>query len=81
MNISYGLFLADHNILDILETELVVLPSIYCQKLDGPTSWHVRACKNVGIGQDDIAHILEVTKMIAESGWLKLTSPERVLAL
>ncbi|KAI1127086.1 hypothetical protein F5Y10DRAFT_201551 [Nemania abortiva] len=48
-NVSYGLFLSDHRILDIQETELVVLAAIMAQNLREPTYWHLRACLRVGM--------------------------------
>ncbi|KAK3366679.1 hypothetical protein B0T24DRAFT_534698, partial [Lasiosphaeria ovina] len=47
VNVSYGLFLSDHLILRMQETELVVLPAIMTQSLHGPTYWHLRACLRV----------------------------------
>ena len=38
----YGLYLSDFTLLIPLETELVVLVTIMCTGLRGPTLWHVR---------------------------------------
>ncbi|KAH9907220.1 hypothetical protein F4778DRAFT_527259 [Xylariomycetidae sp. FL2044] len=78
VNISYGLFLADHRILDITETELVVLPSIMCQNLSGPTSWHLQASQNIGITREDAQKLQEATNIIAEYAGLRLDQVERV---
>ncbi|GAP91781.1 putative DNA polymerase alpha subunit B [Rosellinia necatrix] len=78
VNISYGCFLADYRILNAAETELVVLPAIMCQNLSGPTSWHVRASQNVGIGREDVKKIQLVTGMIAAFAGLDLDTVERL---
>lgn len=63
--ISYGLFLADHQILDLLESELLILPAIMCQNLRGPTLWHLRGCLHAGISRDDVEQIQQCIEMIA----------------
>ncbi|KAH9206274.1 AhpD-like protein, partial [Leptodontidium sp. 2 PMI_412] len=66
-DISYGLFLANHTILDIVESELVILPAITCQNLNMATHWHLRGCLRVGISRDEVEEIQSVIHAIAEA--------------
>ncbi|KAM7214739.1 hypothetical protein V8F06_009904 [Rhypophila decipiens] len=68
VNVSYGLFLSDHRILNMQETELVVLPAIMTQNLRGPTYWHLRACLRVGIEPDEVEAIHQTIEAVAAYG-------------
>lgn len=68
VNISYGLFLSDHRILNIQETELVVLPAIMAQNLRAPTYWHLRACLRVGIEAEEVEAVQKIIEVIAAHG-------------
>ncbi|KAJ8130971.1 hypothetical protein O1611_g2653 [Lasiodiplodia mahajangana] len=76
-NVSYGLFLSDHSILDIQETELVVLAAIMSQNLYKPTYWHLRACLRVGIEPVEVDAIHRVIERVAAYGG-KTLSVQRV---
>lgn len=65
---SYGLFLSDHSILSMQETELVVLPAIMCQNLQGPTYWHLRACLRVGFTKEEVEAVHQVIEAVATFG-------------
>lgn len=68
MNVSYGLFLSDHRLLSMQETELVVLPAIMTQNLHGPTYWHLRACLRVGIEPEEVEAIHKTIEAVAAYG-------------
>ncbi len=68
VNVSYGLFLSDHRILTMQETELVVLPAIMTQNLRGPTYWHLRACLRVGIEAGEVEAVHKVIEAVAAHG-------------
>jgi hypothetical protein len=74
--IIYGLFLSDHEILDPVETEILVLASIMCQGLESPTMWHIRGLRRLGISVEDTEKVCDIVKMGARfsgketSGWL-----------
>ncbi|KAH6682291.1 hypothetical protein F5X68DRAFT_192631 [Plectosphaerella plurivora] len=68
VNVSYGLFLSDHRILSMQETELVVLPAIMTQNLRGPTYWHLRACLRVGMEVEEVEAIHKVIEAVAAYG-------------
>ena len=63
--ISYGLFLSDHNILTLSETELVVMPNILCQDLSGPAMWHIRGCIRAGINYADTELVQQAAELVA----------------
>jgi hypothetical protein len=63
--ISYGLFLADHSIINLVESELVILPAIMCQNLPGPTLWHLRGYLRAGVSAVDTERIQQCIEMIA----------------
>jgi hypothetical protein len=73
VNVSYGLFLSDHRILTMQETELVVLPAIMTQNLRGPTYWHLRACLRVGMDAEEVEAIHKVIEAVAAHGGKTLT--------
>ncbi|KAK0639183.1 hypothetical protein B0T16DRAFT_462883 [Cercophora newfieldiana] len=68
VHVSYGLFLSDHRILDMQETELVVLPAIMTQGLRGPTYWHLRACLRAGMEPNEVEAIHKVIEAVAAHG-------------
>lgn len=54
IEITYGLYLSDHSILDGVDTELVVLSGIMIQNLSRETGWHLRGIRRLGVGSDDV---------------------------
>lgn len=68
VNVSYGLFLSDHRILTMQETELVVTPAIMTQNLRGPTYWHLRACLRVGMEPEEVEAVHKVIEAVAAHG-------------
>lgn len=46
--ITYGLYLSDHDIIGPVETELVVLSGIAMQNLKTETGWHLRGTRRIG---------------------------------
>ncbi|KAI1356607.1 hypothetical protein F5Y01DRAFT_323986 [Xylaria sp. FL0043] len=71
-NISYGLFLSDHRILDIQETELVTLAATMAQNLLQPTYWHPRACLRVGMEPEEVEAVHKVIESVTAYGGKKL---------
>ena len=53
-NITYGLYLSDRQILDDIDTEMVVLSGIMIQNLKRETGWHLRGTRRVGVSHDDV---------------------------
>jgi len=55
--ITYGLYLSDHSILNDVETELVVLSGIMIQNLRSETHWHLRGTRRVGASREDVEKV------------------------
>lgn len=74
-DIIYGLFLADFSVLSAVETELVILPAIMCQGLEGPTGWHIRGTRRLGVSVEDVEGICAAAITVARwagrdvTGW------------
>lgn len=51
--ITYGLYLSDHSILNDVETEITVLSGIMIQNLPRETSWHLRGTRRIGVSSED----------------------------
>ncbi|KAH7136146.1 hypothetical protein B0J11DRAFT_547856 [Dendryphion nanum] len=61
-NISYGLYLSDHSIIDDIETELVVLAGIMIQNLPRETGWHLRGTRRIGVSKEDVETIQQCVR-------------------
>ncbi|KAH7139152.1 hypothetical protein B0J11DRAFT_422293 [Dendryphion nanum] len=77
--ITYGLYLSDHRILDGVETELVVLSGIMAQDLPKMTAWHLRACRRIGITMEDCESIQKCIEIIVAFAGVKLSPMPRVV--
>jgi alkylhydroperoxidase/carboxymuconolactone decarboxylase family protein YurZ len=77
-DISYGLFLADHTTLDIVESELVIMPAIMCQGLTSATKWHLRGCLRVGYTREEVECIQQAIEHVAETCGKQLKGMPRV---
>ncbi|KAG9203825.1 hypothetical protein G6514_002443 [Epicoccum nigrum] len=51
--ITYGLYLSDHSILNDVETEITVLSGIMIQNLPRETAWHLRGTRRIGVSSED----------------------------
>jgi alkylhydroperoxidase/carboxymuconolactone decarboxylase family protein YurZ len=67
-NISYGLFLADHRILDITESEMVMAAAVLSTGLPGPAYWHLRASLRVGFSVEEVESLQQVVELVAGFG-------------
>jgi len=57
IEITYGLYLSDHSILDGIDTELIVLSGIMIQNLQRETGWHLRGTRRIGVSYKDVEAI------------------------
>jgi len=64
-NIAYGLHLSDRQILDDVDTELVVLPAVMGQNLPRETYWHIRGIRRLGISKRDVEMVCECVRLVA----------------
>ncbi|WPG98259.1 Hypothetical protein R9X50_00104700 [Acrodontium crateriforme] len=78
IEITYGLYLSDHSILDGVDTELVVLSGIMIQNLARETGWHLRGTRRIGVSFDDVEKIQQCIEKVAEFCGLRLTRVPRV---
>lgn len=71
--ITYGLYLSDHTILEPVETELVTLAGIMIQNLPLETAWHLRASRRVGLSVEDIETVQQCVSVICTHASYQLT--------
>lgn len=77
--VIYGLFLSDHELLSPVETEFVTLSSIMCQGFRGPTIWHLRGLRRVGVSEGDVELVQRGIETVARwagrsvEGWPRVT--------
>lgn len=64
IEITYGLYLSDHSILDGVETELVVLSGIMIQNLPRETGWHLRGTRRIGVSHEDVETIQQCVSFV-----------------
>ncbi|KAF9893215.1 hypothetical protein FE257_011638 [Aspergillus nanangensis] len=64
-DIAYGLFLSDRQVLDDVDTELVVLPAIMCQNLRTETHWHIRGTRRLGVPKEDVQVVWDCVQIVA----------------
>ncbi|KAI8719988.1 hypothetical protein NCS52_00442800 [Fusarium sp. LHS14.1] len=64
-HITYGLYLSDRQVLDDIDTEIVVLASIMIQNLEKETHWHIRGSRRLGIPKADVEAIYNSVGAIA----------------
>lgn len=63
--ITYGLYLSDRQVLDDLDTQLVVLPAIMSQNLRLETHWHIRGTRRLGVSREDVGVVCECVRLVA----------------
>ncbi|KAM0275915.1 hypothetical protein ACHAQH_007257 [Verticillium albo-atrum] len=71
-HITYGLYLSDRQVLDDLDTEVVVLCSIMIQNLARNTRWHLRGTRRLGVSFEDTQKVWDSVHLIADYLGLKL---------
>lgn len=70
--ITYGLYLSDRQVLDDVDTEIVVLVGIMIQNLPVETAWHIRGSRRIGISLEDVKAVTACVRKIAEFMGTKL---------
>lgn len=70
--ITYGLFLSDRQVLDDVDTQLVVLPGIMSQDLPNETHWHIRGTRRLGLPKQEVGVIWECVQLVARFFDVKL---------
>lgn len=64
--ITYGLYLSDRQVLDDVDTEVVVLVGIMIQNLPLETAWHIRGSRRIGIGLGDVQVLMECVRKVGD---------------
>ncbi|EUC49369.1 hypothetical protein COCMIDRAFT_33218 [Bipolaris oryzae ATCC 44560] len=77
-NITYGLFLSDHNVLNDIETEITVLTGIVMQNLPRESAWHLRGLRRIGVAKEDVEVIRECCELAAKFCGISLHKVPRV---
>jgi uncharacterized alpha-E superfamily protein len=65
--ITYGLYLSDHSILNDVETELTVLSGIMIQNLPRETAWHLRGTRRIGVSMEDVETLQQCVRIFIVS--------------
>ncbi|KAH8891604.1 hypothetical protein GQ53DRAFT_865436 [Thozetella sp. PMI_491] len=63
--ITYGFYLSDRQVLDDLDTELVVFPAIMSQNLPTETHWHIRGTRRIGVSKEETQMLWDSIKLVA----------------
>ncbi|KAJ5925720.1 hypothetical protein N7454_008359 [Penicillium verhagenii] len=63
--IAYGLHLSDRQVLDDVDTELVVLPAVMGQNLPRETYWHIRGVRRVGVAKEDVQMVCDCVRKVS----------------
>ncbi len=63
--ITYGLYLSDRQVLDDLETQLVVLPGLMMQNLGMESHWHIRGTRRLGVDKARVEVLVECVGIMA----------------
>jgi hypothetical protein len=72
VEITYGLYLSDRQILDDIDTQLVVLPAIMMQNLKSETHWHIRGTRRLGVSKKNVEIICDCVRLLADFFGIKL---------
>jgi hypothetical protein len=72
VEICYGLHLSDRQILDDLDTEIVVLGVIMGQNLPRETHWHIRGLRRLGLPKEDVQMVCDCVHEVAQFCGFKL---------
>lgn len=70
--ITYGLYLSDRQILDDVDTQLIVLPGIMSQNLPNETHWHIRGTRRLGLPKEEVQVIWDCVQLVAQFFEVKL---------
>ncbi|KAJ5832535.1 hypothetical protein N7474_000846 [Penicillium riverlandense] len=64
--ITYGLFLSDRQVLDDMDTEMVVAPGIMSQNLPLESHWHIRGMRRLGIPKEDVEVVWDCVQLVGK---------------
>ncbi|KAJ5722495.1 hypothetical protein N7488_000530 [Penicillium malachiteum] len=70
--IAYGLHLSDRQVLDDVDTELVVLPAVMGQNLPRMTYWHIRGTRRLAVSKEDVKMVCDCVHKVARFSGVEL---------
>ncbi|KAH8892591.1 hypothetical protein GQ53DRAFT_862018 [Thozetella sp. PMI_491] len=70
--ITYGLYLSDRQVLNDVDTEMVVWPAIMMQNLKNETHWHIRGTRRIGVPKEDVETLWDTIQLVAAHFGIKL---------
>jgi hypothetical protein len=79
--VTYGLYLSDRQVLNDLDTEVVVLAGIAIQNLPLETRWHFRGARRIGVELGDVEKMVEGVRCVGRfmgTSLERLPEPEEV---
>ncbi|KAK6518821.1 hypothetical protein TWF506_005956 [Arthrobotrys conoides] len=77
-NITYGLYLSDHTILDPFDTEVVALCGILIQNLESVTAFHLRGARRLGMAAEDVEALHVCCEKVAKFCRVRVDKVPRV---
>lgn len=66
VNIVYGMFLSNTSVLDAVTTSVIILSGIICQRLRGPTIWHLRDLRRLELEVEEMDRVQEAILIVSE---------------
>lgn len=66
-DITYGLLLSDRQVLDNVDTEMVVSPALMGQDMPRMIYWHIRGTRRLGISKEDVQTAMECVHLVVEA--------------
>ncbi|KAI9705797.1 MAG: hypothetical protein M1820_005045 [Bogoriella megaspora] len=72
IDITYGLFLSDRQVLDDIDTEMTVVTGIMIQNLPRESAWHLRGIRRLGVSQQDVETLQQCVGMVASFAGVSL---------
>ncbi|CAG9956455.1 unnamed protein product [Clonostachys rosea f. rosea IK726] len=71
--ITYGLYLSDRQVLDDIDTQLIVLPAIMSQNLPLEMHWHIRGTRRITVSKEDVQVIWDCVQDVSGIFGIKLS--------
>ncbi|KAK6359166.1 hypothetical protein TWF696_000332 [Orbilia brochopaga] len=80
-NITYGLHLSDHTILDAIDTEILTMTGILIQNQIEPAAFHLRGARRIGISAADVEAMHVLTEKVAKFCRVRMDKTPRVASI
>ncbi|KAK6337652.1 hypothetical protein TWF730_003045 [Orbilia blumenaviensis] len=77
-NITYGLYLSDHSVLDGLDTELVVMCALLIQNLAPVSAFHLKGFRRLGVTTEEVETVHVCCEKVAKVCGISMDKVPRV---